>query len=881
MSPNQETILGALRTISASIPRNDWVKIAFSIKANNCNFSIFHEWSKNASNYKSKKDCLTAWNNDNGGAINSGYLFKIAMNNGWINTGDNDSQNKQPFFDNLADWFNSLEHYTSHPYAIKQQIHDKLNSYKNILRQGKDKQDAFIADPIHNVATGKLCGFNRIYKTGGDGKRLAPKTVKKGNAGLVGKVSGTERVFITEGMADAIHIHHKESAPVFIASDVGNIEHVALAVRKKYPSNPITIIADSDYIGFKTALKTANTVNNTKIKLSPFHKDITKMVINHADDLVNIPVNEGTEGAITVINSAIINAVNNFDKDLINDEITAKWFQTAVKFGMQNKTIALQKFTTAIQQKTGMTKAEAKRNIKAEAQQLKFEELKKRGTDNALMTYDGNGNPVLVPHSKASEILANISNIILNLRFDDISDKWMGYLSNNWEMSTDARVDKFIVDSIKQQAGGLGFNDSYMKGVKNMIKSEIISSEWDRNKNLISLKNGVFNLDTNGLLSHDKKYRITSQLPFDYDPQADCPTTKQFLLDSVGSDEGQQQILRAYMNCIIKGRADLQRCLVIVGMGGTGKGTFMRLCANLIGNKNLHTTNFKHLEGSTGRFEVGKLYHKKLLVVPDADQYTGSVETFKSVTGQDPLRYEEKNKNNTHNGNFIFEGMAIIASNEPLAVNDHTSGWKRRTLNLTFDNAFNKRDGKLGEKLGAELSGIFNWVLAMPDDEVTDYIKNTNDKVGSARELAFEALILGNPLASWVHDNVILQADNIVQVGSKKEIMTELENGDKVREYQFQNERLYPNYLMWCDSVGRKPQAMQKFSGLLSGLFKSPDLLNIPSISKNRTGKHGTHFVGLAIRPHTDITTPSPIDLSSIKNNQKEKGEEDLSRGFI
>jgi len=71
------------------------------------------------------------------------------------------------------------------------------------------------------------------------------------------------------------------------------------------------------------------------------------------------------------------------------------------------------------------------------------------------------------------------------------------------------------------------------------------------------------------------------------------------LLDSVGGDEGQQQILRAYMNAVIKGRADLQRCLVLVSMGGTGKGIFMRLCADLVGNRNLHTINFKHLESST------------------------------------------------------------------------------------------------------------------------------------------------------------------------------------------------------------------------------------------------------------------------------------------
>jgi len=36
--------------------------------------------------------------------------------------------------------------------------------------------------------------------------------------------------------------------------------------------------------------------------------------------------------------------------------------------------------------------------------------------------------------------------------------------------------------------GDIGFNDSYMRGVKNLVKPKIISSKWDDNKSLISLK---------------------------------------------------------------------------------------------------------------------------------------------------------------------------------------------------------------------------------------------------------------------------------------------------------------------------------------------------------------------------------------------------------
>jgi len=888
MDTPMSSIKSALNAISPSIPRDEWFKICCSTKANGCNFSVFHEWSKNGSNYKSESDCLSAWNSK-GEGINSGYLFKIAQDAGWVNKGDGESQGKQHFFDSPVGWFNSLPPYTSHQYINVQGLNGKLNGYESVLREGKDRQGAFIADPIYDVITGELVGFNRIYGTGGSNKRIAPNTLKSGNAGRIGEITAdTKNIYICEGMADTIHVHNDFNEPCFIASDAGNLPAVVKNISEKYPDIPITIIADSDQAGIKAAIKSQ--ANN--IKLSILHKDYTDAVKAGYTKLFTIGKSTSFKDATILIRAQIIETINSTSTP--TDTNISEWLQAAVKFDLHNQISSYQSFIKAVENKTGLSKADVKKIVKNNIQKQHIEQLKKSGTDSALTTINSQGNMVLIEQSTAAQLLPEISDIIKKLRFDDIADCWMQYDSNHWELSTDAKTDRCIKESIEQQAGGIGFNIHYLKGVRDLIRTSIIQTEWNTKKNLICLKNGVIDINTMQLLKHDKNQHITSLLPFDYNPQADCPITKKFLLDSVGGDEGQQQILRAFINAVIKRRSDLQRFLAIVGMGGTGKGTFLRLLVMIVGSVNVHSTNFKNLEGSMSRFDIGKLYGKKLLIIPDSDQYAGSVEKFKSAVGQDVLRYEEKNKNNKHNGNFRFQGMAIIASNEPIAVSDNTSGWTRRIINLTFNNASNERDGQLEYKIESELSGIFNWALAMSDDDVKSYLQNTSNTVESAKELAFKSLIEGNQLAAWTDDNLILKTDNLIQIGTKKEVMTENENGDKIRKYQFEDERLYPNYVAWAESMGKKPISQQRFSGLLADLFKSPDMLNIPETmvkydkanitdSTTKKRKKAACFKGLDLR-NDDTDTPSPIQISKIqnislenKNSQKEKRDESFN----
>mgnify|MGYP001792177801 CR=1 FL=1 len=389
------------------------------------------------------------------------------------------------------------------------------------------------------------------------------------------------------------------------------------------------------------------------------------------------------------------------------------------------------------------------------------------------------------------------------------------------------------------------YGSAYISDILNLLKNPLRVSEWNAKPNLLPLQNGVLDLQTKELLDHSPDYRFCWCLPYNYDPKATCEPIQEWLLEMMQGDEKIVQLLRAYMNAVIKGRSDLQRFLECVGEGGTGKSTFANLVIALIGISNTHPTSLKTLE--TDRFENANLLGKRLVYIADSERYTRNVSKLKALTGQDQLRYEKKY---TQGGSsFRFDGMVLIVANETIQFNDFTSGIQRRRITIPFNNrvrAENRRNlievfstGISGE-FAPYLSGLLNWVLEMSDDEVTELLKNTELSVPSLAMAAAETLIETNPMAAWLDEYVVIDSNAKTNVGSKK---------------QPSSTHLYPNYVSFCESSGYKPVATNLFSSRLVDLVCSQ--LKIDGVEKKHT-RSGNCIVGLRLRTDGD-TAPRPI----------------------
>jgi putative DNA primase/helicase len=113
---------------------------------------------------------------------------------------------------------------------------------KNVLPHGCRQRHGLLIVPMRD-STGTLRSIQTIAE---DGTKRYLKGARK--KGLYFAIGGPVRdsLAICEGFATGASIHEASSAPVAIAFDAGNLEPVAIALRKKYPTVTIIVCADDD-----------------------------------------------------------------------------------------------------------------------------------------------------------------------------------------------------------------------------------------------------------------------------------------------------------------------------------------------------------------------------------------------------------------------------------------------------------------------------------------------------------------------------------------------------------------------------------------------------------------------------------------------------------
>lgn len=419
------------------------------------------------------------------------------------------------------------------------------------------------------------------------------------------------------------------------------------------------------------------------------------------------------------------------------------------------------------------------------------------------------------------------------------------------------RRNKFLEDLGYKTKDPGTYSSGFVKSILELLAAKLHTKKWDKISDLIPFKNGCLNLVTGKLEPHQASNRLTWCLPYDYNPLATCPQIESWFNSQVGQPD-QIQLLRAYLKAIVTGRTELQKFIELIGPGGSGKGTYTRLAQALVGCQNTHITTLEKLE--TNRFETAALPNKRLLVVTDSGRYGGSVDILKAITGSDSIPFEQKHKQQT-NG-FKPDCMVLLAANETIQFKDDTSGLARRRITVPFKHVVDETDRRdliefrgeepIGE-FADELPGLMNWVLAMPDDEVTRLIRCSTTAVPSLAQARWETLIESNNIASWLNEMAIRSDGERFPVGK-----VEFDRGEVTNKTQ----GLYPSYVNYCHSTGGKPVAMNRFSGLLEDLIRNQ--LKWQGISKHRD-ERGSFFLGLRLRTVADshidpIITGHPTD---------------------
>ena len=234
-------------------------------------------------------------------------------------------------------------------------------------------------------------------------------------------------------------------------------------------------------------------------------------------------------------------------------------------------------------------------------------------------------------------------------------------------------------------------------------------SEFNCQKNLIHLGNGIFDLDQMGLREFNKEVISTTKLPITYVENADCPKFREFL-GQILTPSDASLIQEVFGWCLIKDYR-FQDAVMCVGSGANGKSTLLEVLKTFLGKDNIANIPLQHLGG---RFTTARLFGKLANIYPDLP--TGGIKetgVFKMLTGGDQIEAERKYSQEPVT--FVNYAKMIFSANKIPETSDESDAFFRRWLLVNFPNKFegDEADTFLGMKITTveELSGIFNWTI--------------------------------------------------------------------------------------------------------------------------------------------------------------------------
>lgn len=241
------------------------------------------------------------------------------------------------------------------------------------------------------------------------------------------------------------------------------------------------------------------------------------------------------------------------------------------------------------------------------------------------------------------------------------------------------------------------------------IKSLTYTKREDPPKNLINLRNGMFNLETRKLEAHNPDIFTITQLPVVYNPKAKCPKIRKFIREVVNPED--VPAIQELVGYTLYPALPFQIAFLLLGDRCAGKSTLLNVVASLLGGENVSDLSLQDL--SYKRFLLAELYGKLANIFADlSDQAMKHTGIFKMLTGGDRIMGERKHKNP-----FYFTNYAklIFSCNKIPETHDFGDAYFRRWRIIEFPNCFERKaqDKELLGKITTEkeMSGLFNWSL--------------------------------------------------------------------------------------------------------------------------------------------------------------------------
>lgn len=245
----------------------------------------------------------------------------------------------------------------------------------------------------------------------------------------------------------------------------------------------------------------------------------------------------------------------------------------------------------------------------------------------------------------------------------------------------------------------------------------ISASDLDTHPHLLTVTNGVLDLESGRLLAARQEWLLTKQIPVAFDAKARCPKFLKFITDVMSGDRDLVRYIQRVFGYLLTGDTREQCFFVWWGAGENGKSTFMNVLVALLGEDFARRTRMEtwiaQQRGAGGASEdIARLHGARMVSAVESEEEHRLAESLvKELTGQDRVSARFLYKESFE---YVPQFKLIIVCNhKPLMRGDDAAMWRRVRL-IPFERRFTPREQnkKLFDELRQELPGILNWALA-------------------------------------------------------------------------------------------------------------------------------------------------------------------------
>lgn len=323
-------------------------------------------------------------------------------------------------------------------------------------------------------------------------------------------------------------------------------------------------------------------------------------------------------------------------------------------------------------------------HLENELEKEVYTPYKKRLLDS--LTFNKNGT-VSVEQLKVGNAILEEYDFINNERFFYKYNKDMGLWEKFNKQALSSLITKDLIESCNH------WSDSVTRGVTNLvfnatygnIQGEVFDQVFNKNPYNVVFKNGTLNLK-NGKFEN-KFYKDdfnTIVIPHNYIEDAEKPFNTFAFLNMITDNIEEIGFIFEWIGYLLVKSYPITKMLFLVGDGGNGKSTLIKLMTAVVGKDNTSAVSMKSLVNN--RFQTALLYNKLFNTVADigADFFDDN-SILKALTGDDTITIERKGENGFPYLNFA---KMTYSCNKLPKFKDTSGGLERRPIVLNLNKDF-------------------------------------------------------------------------------------------------------------------------------------------------------------------------------------------------